>query len=787
MKTSLHLAESRRSSAPAFRVRAALRTWAPVMFALWSMCTLVLPLAHATPPNAASVLGTISDGSGALIAGAKVIFSSGNQKIAQLTDEGGAFAFTGVSARSGSLEISASGFASKRVEWNRGSAPLKIVLDPATVASEITVTAARMGVPVAQTPASVVVLAPGDLAATSALTVDATLRQVAGFSTFRRSDSRTANPTTEGVSLRGLGGSGASRALVLDNGTPLGDPFGGWVYWDRIPRADIGSIEVLSGGGSYLYGSDALGGVINVRRRPVDQDALSMDLGYGNENTPELSLAGSKKLGPWAMGVDGEAFRTDGYIDVPSVFRGLVDTPVTSRHGTGEVTVARDFGQIANVFVRGSLFGEDRHNGTPLQTNSTTVRELTAGGDWFLGSFGSLQVHGYASRQNFDQTFSSIAQDRNSETLVRAQRVPAQRIGFSAQWARNLGTRNTLVAGTEQWDTHGYTKELIFIPGRLNFSDAGGREVNWAGYIEDVFRITPAWSLTLSGRVDHWQNFDAFSATQHLLPVQSPIAGSPFANRSETFFSPRIAALRKLNRNVSLTTAVYRSYRAPTLNELYRDFRVGNILTDANANLTAERLTGGEAGAIITGWNQQLLMRGTFFWADTADPIANVTLSSTPALITRQRQNLGSTRSRGVEINVSGQLNRSISVSGGFQYADATVTSFPADPTLVGLDVPQVPRHNFTFQVRYSKPFLLAGLQGRFVGDQFDDDQNTLPLRRYFTMDLWLSHPLYPGIEIFGAAENLLNSRYDIGRTPVLTVGPPILARVGLRLQFGAR
>ena len=119
------------------------------------------------------------------------------------------------------------------------------------------------------------------------------------------------------------------------------------------------------------------------------------------------------------------------------------------------------------------------------------------------------------------------------------------------------------------------------------------------------------------------------------------------------------------------------------------------------------------------------------------------------------------------------------------------MTSFPADPTLnptlVGLDVPQVPRNQFTFQGSYSRPFLLVGVQGRFVGNQFDDDQNTLLLRRYFTMDAMFSHPLRPGIEIFAAVENLLNQRYDVGRTPVLTVGPPILARAGLRLQFGGR
>ena len=81
----------------------------------------------------------------------------------------------------------------------------------------------------------------------------------------------------------------------------------------------------------------------------------------------------------------------------------------------------------------------------------------------------------------------------------------------------------------------------------------------------------------------------------------------------------------------------------------------------------------------------------------------------------------------------------------------------------------------------------MLAVQGRFGGNQFDDDQNTLLLRRYFVLDATASHNLRHGIQLFVAVENLTNRRYDVARTPVLTVGPPILARAGLRLQFGPR
>lgn len=737
------------------------------------------------------ISGTVADQSGAAIVAAQVAFTGGSFSATQTTNDRGEFLFSQVPVESGRLRISATGFQVREMDWRSGTNPSQITLLPATAAEQVTVTANRTGVRVVENATSVTILSEQDLAATAAFRTDDILRQVPGFSLFRRTTSRTANPTAQGVSLRGLGASGASRALVLNDGFPLNDPFGGWVYWDRVPRTSIGSIEVASGGASHLYGSDALGGVINIIRAPIDRNAVSLEVAYGNENSPDLSFAVSKSLGPWAIGLTSEFFRTDGYIAVPSDLRGTVDTSVNSKDASGDLTIQRKFGDRATIFARGSLFGESRHNGTLLQTNSTTVREIDLGGNWDGRELGTFEVHGYAGRQSLNQSFSSIASGRDSESLTRTQRVPAQQVGFSVQWQHSLGARQRLVAGLEEANIHGQTIEQGYFGGApTTTSVGGGREVTWGAYLEDIIRITPDWLLTASGRVDHWQNFDAFAPPD---PAR-PVGAAALPDRSESFFSPRLALLHKLTRNVSLTASGYRAFRAPTLNELYRGFRAGNVFTESNVNLRAERLTGAEGGAIVTGWNQRVMVRGNFFWNQITRPVANVTLTTTPNLITRQRQNLGSTRAQGVEVEASGRVSNSVTLSGGYQYTDATVTRFTIDPalaglnpSLVGLDIPQVPRHQFTFQASYSRPFILLGVQGRFGGNQFDDDQNTLLLRRYFTLDATASHALRHGVELFVAVENLTNRRYDVGRTPVLTVGPPILARAGLRLQFGSR
>jgi outer membrane receptor protein involved in Fe transport len=257
-----------------------------------------------------------------------------------------------------------------------------------------------------------------------------------------------------------------------------------------------------------------------------------------------------------------------------------------------------------------------------------------------------------------------------------------------------------------------------------------------------------------------------------------------FDDRDETAFDPRASLVYRAGEHVSVHMAAYRAFRAPTLNELYRGFRVGNVLTLANADLSAERLTGGEAGVRVDAADGLLAVRGTVYWSEVTRPVANVTLDVTPELITRRRANLGRIRARGVEVDVEARLGRRVALTGGYAFADSTVVKFEANPALVGLRVPQVPRHYGSFQLVYSGPWRLtvAGL-GRFSSEQFDDDLNRLPLAGFAVFDAMVSRPVARGVEAFVAAENVFDARYEVGKTPVTTIGPPTLVRAGLRLR----
>ncbi|MGB9177607.1 MAG: TonB-dependent receptor [Pyrinomonadaceae bacterium] len=772
------------------------------MFSLRQLiiCAFVLACALVTPAFAQDksstqtlrIEGVVMDQSGATVAGAQLSLMTAPHTLARTkTDEHGRFVFETEFARDVVLIASASGFGetTKRFILKAGeTARIEIVLAPAPLAFDVAVTATRTEKLLGDTPSSVVMLSTAELSTTAAVTLDDALRQVPGFTLFRRSGSRTANPTTQGVSLRGMGASGASRAVTLVDGVPLNDPFGGWVYWSRVPREAVSRVEVLRGGASNLYGSGALGGVVQIITRKTEQPALSLEASYGNERTPDASLYASHTMNGWSARLAAETFRTDGYILVDKDERGPVDTPAGSRHAALDLTIERQIKNHGRVFVRGNVFGESRANGTPLQTNRTHVRQLIAGSDYQSQNAGAFTARAYGSSQVYDQNFSAVSADRNSETLTRVQRVPAQVFGVTAQWSRAVGDRHAVVAGLDASEVRGASDEIVFVQSRpSSLVGAGGRERSLGIFALDIIRITPRLFLNAGVRVDHWRNFAAQSASRAIRQNATATVNA-FPDREETAWSPQFSVLYKPAEKVSVNAAIYRAFRAPTLNELYRSFRVGDVLTLANENLRAERLTGGEAGVSVAPFNRRLNMRATLFWTEITRAIANVTLTTTPALITRQRQNLGSTRSRGFEFETDARLGEYWSIAGGYMFVDATVKSFPANTALEGLLIPQVARHQLTFQTRYTNPSLLTfSLQGRATGAQFDDDQNRFLLQRYFTLDAFVSRRINHSVELFIAAENLFNERYEAGRTPVTTLGPPLLVRAGFRLRLGAQ
>src|SRR5262245_55402170 len=169
------------------------------------------------------------------------------------------------------------------------ASPAALALEPTAAsantsnspAMETVVTATRAPRPIREVTSTVTVLPREELERSPGVRIDDILRSVPSFATFRRTSSVAADPTAQGVNLRNIGPSGVSRALVLLDGVPVNDPFGGWVYWRSLPRLGLEQVEIAPGAASALYGSAALGGVVELVSRRSQRRGLDLDASWG--------------------------------------------------------------------------------------------------------------------------------------------------------------------------------------------------------------------------------------------------------------------------------------------------------------------------------------------------------------------------------------------------------------------------------------------------------------------------------------------------------------------------
>ncbi len=656
---------------------------------------------------------------------------------------------------------------------------------PAPVTT-VTVTAYRTPLGTLESPATTRLLTRRVLGSVAPVTLDGKIRQIPGIELFRRSSSLVANPTSQGISLRGLGSTSASRTLLTQDDVPLNDPVGGWIHWQEQPELAIESVELVRGGASDLYGSSAIGGVINVIPvRPTTTRGELRSL-YGGEGTYDTSVLAQDKLGPWGLLGAAGVIGTNGYIQMAPTQRGPIDV-ASKVHSQNALVLAEHVRGPLRLFVRGSGFNESRHNGTPYQINATRLFRYAAGGDWQGPHSGSLVARVYGSDERYRQTFSSVSNTPNAanpqcnfrcgETPTRFTYIPDNELGAVVHWNQPLGAGLAVIAGAEVHDVRIWDREQTFgsSAALTNLHDHQRDSALWA----EAMWIRNAWTLTASGRMDWFQNYDGrqvnWNGTTWLPNTTQP----PQSN--ENIFDPRLGISRKLSEHWALSASGFRAFRAPTPSELYRSTQVGSKLTKPNGSLLSERATGWETG-VATQWRWGTA-RASYFLTQVNRPIVAVTTNPTSTPILLLRQNLGQIESRGVSLDFEAALLSWLRADGGYQYANATVSRGALD---LGNWIPEVAHNMATLNLRASRPKLgLLSLQSRMSGRQFDDDANAYLLHGFFQLDVYGSHDIGKRLQLFAAAENVFDRAIEVSKTPSTTLGQPRVARFGFNLRLG--
>lgn len=671
-----------------------------------------------------------------------------------------------------------------------------------TLQEEVVVTANRVEQKPGDVAGNVTIFTREEIARSAARTLDDFLRRVPGFSLFRRSSSLVAHPTSQGVSLRGISPSGVSRALVLVDGVPANDSFGGWVSWSRIPLERVERIEILRGGGSNLWGSAALGGVINIVTRGVAENEMVITANAGTGSDVELDLFGGRSSGRVGWSLEGNYFHTDGYEIVREDQRGAIDIEAFSEHLHLHPALRYVVSPRGLLTVQADYFAEDRGNGTPFTHNGIRAARFDATAEFTTKRGSDWRITLFTNDQTFDSTFSSQATDRSSETPALDQfAVDSTDVGVSTQWTRRVAGKHLLTAGADLRWIDGETNENFLWDGSafLRRRQAGGEQQLAGIFLQDLMTGSSGLQLEISGRIDYWKNTDGFR--QETVQADGMVLrADSFRTRDASTLSPKIAVLYRPADHLTLRGSLYRSFRAPTINELYRPFRVRNDITEANAGLDPETLTGVEIGFDYRS-GRRLHGRLTTFWNRVEDAIANITIAEalTAGVIApcgfvpaggacRQRQNLGETRIIGVEAEAGVRPNDLWDISLGYLYSDGEIIDAPTRPDLEGRRIAQVPKHQLSLALTFDDPRTFgARVQVRYLGDQFEDDRNTRELGDYTVVDLSFWKSFDSGLNFFVGVENLLDERYTVGKSGdgLTTIGAPRRIHAGVRVGLG--
>jgi hypothetical protein len=682
---------------------------------------------------------------------------------------------------------------------------------PAAALPALVVSAARAPVPVSDLAVAVDLFSAERLQASPGRAVDAVLRESPAFSLFRRSGSLVANPTAQGVSLRGLGPSGASRSLVLLDGVPLNDPFGGWVAWGKVPGLALAGAEILRGGGSAEWGNAALGGTVALfTDRPSDLDAAAASTALGSGSGRVRASGGSSRtaegegLVHTPVGRHGvvrtslSALTTAGDFALSPAQRGAVDRRLDLRQRLLQSSWHQRLGTVSPVRLTVTLrgFDEERGNGTELQRNASRERFASAALAANPTAALSWTANVYGQRQALRSVFTSVDSSRRLEIPANDQfAVPSTAGGANATLTvRHAGTaRARSTFGADVRAVRGETREDFLWTGtrfsRRRF--AGGAQQFVGAFASHERTLGAGLRASAALRLDRWSNTDGHRREWDAVTL-SPTRDDRFADRRGTSVNPRLGFTVPLrpgaaegNASPRLRLAAYRAFRLPTLNEFHRPFRVGNVNTEANPLLEPEHVRGFETGIDLP--LGPLRAAFTVFRQDLLDAVANVTLSRTPSLVSRQRRNLEAVRVDGLEAGLWWEPSPAWSFRLEGLLSDASVRQAASQITLEGRRLAQVPRLVGTAGASWrNASFGALEVRVRHTSSQYEDDENLLRLEPATCVDVQWSRSLARQLEGFVTVENATQASLPTGRTVdgLISLDAPRRLRLGVRSRW---
>ncbi len=606
--------------------------------------------------------------------------------------------------------------------------------------------------------------------------IEDVLRGVAGFQQFRRSDSRSSNPSAQGVTLRALGGNATSRALVLLDGVPIADPFFGFIPLSAIAPETLGQVRVTRGGGSGPFGAGALAGTIELES--ADPAATGGFLGNAAINSraeSELSGVLTRRLGAGFVVASGRWDRGRGFFTTPDDQR----VPATARAAfdswNAALRAVAPLTEDVELQARVAAFRDARtlrfEGATSTSEGQEASLRIVGRGAWQFDALAYVQA----------RDFTNVVISSTRFTPVLDQRAtPSTGAGGKFELRPPLAEGHDIRIGADYRRADGELREdaISAFTGRVTERRrAGGTTANLGLFVEDDWQIGP---LLVNGglRADRTSITGGFFRADD--PGEGVVSDITAPDRSDWTASWRAGAVVNATRRLDPRAAAYTGLRLPTLNELYRPFVVFPVVTQANAALAGERLEGFEAGLDWQPVNHVVLSL-TAFDNEVENAIANVTIA--PNL--RRRENLPAITARGIEASLAAKFG-AFTIDGSLAWTDAEVRGEGVSLELDGNRPAQTPEFaaSATFGWQPAPGWRVAGTL-RHVATQFEDDREADRLAPATTLDAFFTAPLGRALSVVVRAENLTDETIITrNQGGSIDLGVPRSLWLGLRYGF---
>ena len=708
----------------------------------------------------------VLDDAGRPVAGATVIFTDrAGAHDDETTDASGSAAapatFAAVAA-----DVSKTGYLAGHVVFGRGAVRLVLERPLPVIGSASVATGSRQSLHELPLAASVIDRNTISLAPVSAS--DGLLRELPGADETRSNSAFT----NYGDIRASFGGAGLDRGVVLVDGVPAQDAFGGQIDWQAYPADLIERAELLRGAGSALYGSGGVGGVLEIdtfgpHPGPDFTTSGRLSLGSGTDANSDEAFLARTPLGPTlGASVAGVVTRLS-YQDLPPNYSAPIVHDAVGQSGVSDLKLAYATGRTT-LSAAGLFTSDHQDEGLPNYTFDRFLRQENLSGTQTLGSQ-ALASFGYYVR---DTTVYNVDDDYPTDpaALRYIQHVPSDENGFFGNLSGTAGTFDYTVR-VEQRRVDGQAQQ--YGPTGALQSLGTGTELSQGLALQGTYRIR-RFEVVAGARADRLRYDDlALVRTSGTPPATTVTA---VAGHDEGAISPRIALRYDVATRLAVRVSSGGGFRGPYLNELVRGFNVGAVFDAPNPKLVPERSRTDDAGLdYLLGSGRVSL---DFFATRVNDAIAFVTISASEMM----RENLSRTQTDGETLTYAQPLGicTRLRVSGTAQ--NARVANGPSNA--IGKQLELVPGGSADVGIDAAgRGPLSYSVDGAYLGQTYADSLEAEPLGAALLFGGTIRATTTSGVSFALVGENLTHQTY---LTNIDRFGPPLTVSFHVGIPIGS-